>query len=238
MARRGKKQRQHQKHQRKKRKKKQQPLTAKDLVAAGEWLSRAIGNIEQAIRLAARMSKEPSRRGDVDLRTALAKYAENVVEAISQFDNATNRTLLKELVEIPMNGQKDGLTWDGLKGMRIRLAHKFWEIDHEIVYQTVRDEFPVVADLLKCVHVAPEIFDPRRERTFQYRMDASVFKQIKYPTEPNEPFLPGRFGVVAFYDKICGWALFRMGHDKDRMVRLAYFSGSWPAPGRFSLLGR
>ena len=97
---------------------KKQPLAAKDLVAAGEWLSRAIENIEQAIRLAAGMSKEPSRRGDVDLRTALAKYAENVVEAITQFDNATNRTLLKELVEIPMNDQKDGLTWDGLKGMR------------------------------------------------------------------------------------------------------------------------
>ena len=152
----------------------------------------------------------------------MAKYAENVVEAITGFDKVTKGTLLKELVEIPMNGGKDCLTWDGLKGMRIRLAHKFWDIDNEIVYRTVTDEFPAVADFLKCVHVAPRVFDLRGKRSSEYRMDASLFKQLKYHADPNEPFAPGKFGVVAFYDKTFGWDLFRMGHDKDGMTRRAY----------------
>lgn len=226
MAKRSKNQRQQQRRAKQERRKQRSLVTDKDLSDARDWLNRANENIRLAINLAARMSKEPERRSDPDLGIALAKYAENVAEAITQLDKSTGGTLLQALVEIPMEGENGGLAWSDLKGMRIRLAHKFWEIDHEIVWQTVTNEFPAVGDLFACVHIADTVFDVLANGGLFYELSTDLFKQIKYPLEqPSDDYSPGKFVVVAIYDRTGGWLLARAGRDKDGMTGRMSFSG-------------
>lgn len=227
MAKRSKSQRQQQRRAKQERRKQRSLVTDKNLSDARNWLIRANENIHLALSLAARMSKEPAGRSDLDLRVALAKYAENVAEAITQLDKSTGGTLLEALVEIPMEGKNDSLTWADLKGMRIRLAHKFWEIDHEIVWQTVTNEFPAVGDLFACVHIADTVFDMRTDEGLVYTFSTDLFKQIKYPLEElGDDYSPGKFIIVALYDRTGGWLLARAGRDKEGKTGRMSFSGS------------
>ena len=80
---------------------------------------------------------------------ALVKYVENVQEGIVQLDNI-NKTIFPRLIEFPENSQHDTETsWKSLKGMRSRLAHAYDNIDHEILWLTVTDDFPILGSLLK-----------------------------------------------------------------------------------------
>ena len=72
---------------------------------------------------------------------ALAKYTENVQEAATNIDNI-NDTVFPALIAIPKSD------WQTLKGMRIRLAHKFWDIDPKVLWRTVTEEFPDLIALL------------------------------------------------------------------------------------------
>ena len=79
---------------------------------------------------------------------ALAKYVENVQEAIVRLDNK-NRTILPRLNEFPERSEDRTLTtWKSLKGMRSKLAHKFEDIDHDILWDTVTNQFPILERLL------------------------------------------------------------------------------------------
>ena len=79
---------------------------------------------------------------------ALVKYVENVQEAIVRLDNK-NGTILSKLIEFPESSDdRAHTTWQSLKGMRSRLAHAFEHIDHEILWDTVNNQFPVLEKLL------------------------------------------------------------------------------------------
>ena len=80
---------------------------------------------------------------------ALVKYVENVQEALVQLDNK-NDTILPRLNEFPdRSDDYTETTWKSLKGMRSRLAHAFENIDHDILWDTVNDQFPVLEGLLR-----------------------------------------------------------------------------------------
>ena len=80
---------------------------------------------------------------------ALVKYVENVQEALVQLDNK-NDTILPRLNEFPeKSDDRAETTWKSLKGMRSRLAHAFENIDHDILWDTVNNQFPVLERLLR-----------------------------------------------------------------------------------------
>lgn len=80
---------------------------------------------------------------------ALVKYVENVQEALVQLDNK-NGTILQRLNEFPERStDRAETTWKSLKGMRSRLAHAFENIDHDILWDTANNQFPVLERLLR-----------------------------------------------------------------------------------------
>ena len=79
---------------------------------------------------------------------ALVKYVENVQEAVVQLDSK-NSTVLQKLIEFPeRSDDRTQTTWKSLKGMRSRLAHAFEHIDHDILWDTVNNQFPTLERLL------------------------------------------------------------------------------------------
>ena len=83
---------------------------------------------------------------------ALAKYTENVQEAATQIDKI-NDTVFPALAAIPKSD------WQNLKGMRIRLAHKFWDIDPQILWRAVTEEFPELIALMTNLQICQEPYD-------------------------------------------------------------------------------
>ena len=87
---------------------------------------------------------------------ALSKYAENVEECAVQLDHI-NKTIFPRLVEIPQSAEDGELSWAGLRGMRNRLAHKFWDIDEKVLWETVTRDFPRLHSLLDSLMVSDTI---------------------------------------------------------------------------------
>ena len=108
-----------------------QPLMTEGMVAEVKvWLERMRDQAGRAVSLSERLSPSDMDESN-DLFWALAKYAENVQESIVKLDDI-NKRIYPELIEL------DGDTWQGLKGMRSRLAHAFWNIDPQILWELSR----------------------------------------------------------------------------------------------------
>ena len=121
-----------------------------------EWLERMKVHLQKAIELSEKIDPDACDK-DNDYFWALVKYAENVQECVTQLDNI-NRSIFPCLIEIPDKASAgDDLSWDGLKGMRIRLAHKFWNIDPDILSATVRRDFPTLLEFLNTLIVSEHI---------------------------------------------------------------------------------
>ena len=121
------------------------------------WLGRMKVNAERAIELSGKLSCTELDESN-PLFWALAKLAENVEESIVQLDKLCKK-IYGCLIEIPVSGlpeQSEQLSWEALKGMRIRLAHKFWDIDAGILWRTVTEDFPKLTLLLDSLRVIRE----------------------------------------------------------------------------------
>lgn len=135
---------------------KQPSMTKEKIAEVKSWLEKMQFHADKAVKLTDRVSQADMNESN-DLFWALAKYTENVEESVVKLDCINNR-IYPELIEI------DGETWKGLKGMRSRLAHAFWNIDPQILWSTVTTDFPDLLALLSTIIV------------------------IKNPIGDNEPF--------------------------------------------------
>ena len=120
-------------------------MTEARIVEVKTWLQRMDDHSARAIALSTRMSSADTDQSN-DLFWALAKYVENVQESVVQLD-AVNPRVYPALVELSEP------TWKGLKGMRSRLAHAFWNVDPEILLSTVTEDFPNLRALLSTIEV-------------------------------------------------------------------------------------
>ena len=127
-------------------------------------------HLKKAIALSQKVDAMPLSEED-DLFWALVKYAENVQECIVQLDNMSG-SIFSRLIELPMKS-KDGASWDDLKGMRSRLAHKFWDIDQTILWETVTKEFVQLNQLLESLMISKFVGDIEDQRSS--RVDAQSF---------------------------------------------------------------
>lgn len=157
------------------------------------WFGRILINANRAVSLASQMSIHDLTESN-PLFWALAKYAENVEESITQLDNI-NKNILLCLVEIPDKSVIEGDTaWSDLKGMRAKLAHQFWNIDPGILWDTVVDDFPKLIALLPTLKIVPVPLDVDAGQMpgIEFRGSALIdlgMSTGRFPPQPGESLL-------------------------------------------------
>ena len=166
-------------------------MTAPRIAEVKTWLERMGAQLGRAIDLSKRMSP-----GDLDessdLFWALAKYAENVQESVVQLDRV-NAKVYPALVELGKG------TWKGLKGMRSRLAHAFWNIDPEILWATVTEDFPRLRALLSTIVVVEEPVT-EKEGHVSFRMTAEQIFALPTAVPDAAPRPGGSIVVLVFLE--------------------------------------
>ena len=171
------------------------------------WFERMLTNAHSALRLASQMSVEECKESN-DLFWALAKYAENVQESITQLDSI-NSKILPRLIEIPVEPEAEGEpAWADLKGMRIRLAHKFWSIDPAVLWATVTRDFPQLITLLSNIRLLPQPIGKQQ----QFKVPVSREELLSLPTSEgwHRP-APGQAILFLWFDDDGDPQVFRMG---------------------------
>ena len=157
-------------------------MNLKQIATIEVWLDRMRANADRALTLAGEL-RYCELMEDNPSFWALAKLAENVVESIVQLDNLC-KEVYECLIEIPVTklpGQSEQASWKELKDMRIRLAHKFWEIDPKILWDTVNQDFPKISLLLHSLRV---IRDPHRgEVDIQLTISREDFEMLPISEE-------------------------------------------------------
>ena len=139
-------------------------MDEQDISKVEVWLDRIKVNAERAIHLSVNLTLAELDESN-PLFWALVKLAENVEESITNLDKLCPG-IYECLIEIPVTGlpkQSEQLSWDALKGMRIRLAHKFWDIDRGILWRTVTQDFEKLSLLLNSLRVLREPHRGRQE---------------------------------------------------------------------------
>ena len=125
------------------------PTTEEGVADVKKWIARMSDHTARAASLAGQMSREDLMESDHRF-WALAKYAENVEESIIKLDKI-NPNVYPVLVELSEE------KWKGLKGMRQMLAHQFWKIDPDVLWETVTSEFRQLKLLLDYTIVSDDI---------------------------------------------------------------------------------
>jgi len=131
-------------------------MTVERIAEVNTWFERIIEHTTRAIALSDRMTYADMKHS-CDYFWALAKYVENVEESVVKLDDLNPR-IYPTLLEL---GEQ---TWKGLKGMRSRLAHAFWNIDPQILWSTVKEDFPKLRDLLSTLMVVEHPCRKQRSR--------------------------------------------------------------------------
>ena len=217
-------------------------LTDADLEEVLVWKERIETNIQSAIKCYKRISDNHLFE-DKDLLAALARYIENTAESITQLDNLTNKELFAELIEIPVDSnEEEALTWKNLKGIRLRLAHKFWDMDHDIILNTVRDNFPVLEILFQRLLI--------NENILQYDDTGTVtFERSHVSLAMNEGAEPPPFGkyfIAMQYYVAEGWTPVRVAFVENpkgfvsgvRFATLKQSEGGQAKVSHFRLQGK
>ena len=168
------------------------------------WKERIETNIQDAIKCYKRMD-ENDLLDDKDLLAALSRYVENTGEAITKLDEITHEVLFAMLTEVPVDNDEDGaLTWKNLKGIRVRLAHKFWDTNNRILRNTVRDDFPVLATLFSRLLINRSIL--RDDTSVQITLQKSdLARTAGFGDTPSL----GEYSLIATYS-VAGWQLDRL----------------------------
>lgn len=171
-----------------------EPITETQVGELNQWLERMQTHLGRAIDLSEQLDGDALSEDD-DMFWALVKYAENVQECAVQLDNM-NRSILEALEEVPMiSKQGTQLNWIGLKGMRSRLAHSFWGIDREILWDTVTKDFTVLSTLLSLLVVTDWSGDPD---TAKFSMPAENFVYLPVSSEDDEFTLGNSIIIMSF----------------------------------------
>ena len=182
-------------------------MTEEKIADAKTWLERMRSNAARANSLSKRMSPADLDESN-DLFWALVKYAENVQESIVQLDNI-NKKIYPALVEL------DEDTWRGLKGMRSRLAHAFWNIDPQILWSTVTKIFPDLLTLLSTMIVIEKPVGDYDGFDFVFKTE----RLLGLPDVTAGSVLEAGCSIVVLvfgYNGRVG--VFRVGHDGNKRL--------------------
>ena len=181
----------------------------------------------KAIKLSEKLTVD-SLSKDNDLYWALVKYVENVQESAKQI-NSINSRFFSELAEI------DEGDWKALRGMRDRLAHKFSDIDPNILWETVKEDFANLLPLLASIRIADKLISTGGEIDL-----TDELKRIKDMPEMPEGFdlKPGHSLIIIAFTRVGDIVAIRIGHNDGHLTIITdkhtkpgyYFRSSTPPP--------
>ncbi|MBN2211363.1 MAG: DUF86 domain-containing protein [Sedimentisphaerales bacterium] len=92
-----------------------------------------------AVREAIDFSKDKTRE-DLNNNRQLSLALVRLLEIIGEAANGVSESLRNEHEHIP---------WKGMAGMRNRLIHGYWDINLDIVWQTIQQDLPLLASQLE-----------------------------------------------------------------------------------------
>ena len=192
-------------------------MTVEKVAQVQQWLSRMRFYLRKAVILSAKMD-ETQLSTDDDLFWALVKYAENVQECAVQLDNI-NDSIFPCLAEFPMKSENKELSWDGLKGMRSRLAHRFWDINPTVLWNTVTRDFPELDDLLGSLCMSNVMAD--LEDQSGVSIEVADFRKL-HPVEAGDTIRLGNSIPLLYFDSIGKAHSLRIGKSTDNVLMLAH----------------
>ena len=172
-----------------------------------EWLHRMGLNTTRAIKLSKQLTVD-SLSEDNHLYWALVKYVENVQESAKQI-NSINSRFFSELAEI------DEDDWKALRGMRDWLAHKFWDVDSNILWKTVKEDFANLLPLLASIRIADNLFSERGEIDLTDELE-----RIRNMPELPEGFYfkPGHSLIIMAFTSVGDIMVVRIGHNDGHLT--------------------
>ena len=185
-----------------------QPRMTKEKIAQVKlWLERMRINVSRAITLSERVSPDNLDESN-DLFWSLVKYAENVQESAKQLDSINNR-IYPALIEFEEE------TWKNLKGMRDRLAHRFWDIDPQILKSTVTVDFPALLALLSSIMIIDNPTGDNEKIDFEFETERLLDLPSATPESVKEA---GHSIVVMVFGHSGRVGVFRVGHDDNNRL--------------------
>ena len=182
-------------------------MAREEIAEVKTWLERIQTHAAKAISLSKSMSPADVNESN-DLFWALAKYTENVQESIVKLDDI-NKKVYPALIEL------DEETWQGLKGMRSRLAHAFWNIDPQILWSTVTTDLTKLLALLSTMIVIehPVGNDGRLDVVFKTE------RLLGLPdVTPGSVLEAGHSIVVLVFGHNGRVGIFRVGHEGNKKL--------------------
>ena len=189
--------------------------------------------VEDAIALSHRMRSDESLRHDYDLKWALAKHVENAQETVKAIDDKSGKQLFEVLFEIPEETKGSALTWRGLIAMRQVLAHKFWDIDHEIVWNTVTDDFPSVRQVVNATTIMEHTVDINSGRKLEILVSAKDIRSLN-PSRAGETSSPGESLIWVLQDVTQGLGAMYLGRSDENKLMVGV-SPAWMAGKTWNL---
>ena len=166
------------------------------------WLDRMRENTARAIELSESLTADTLSE-DNPLFWALVKCVENAQESAKQIDRINYR-FFEELIEF------DKGFWKSLRGMRDRLAHKFWDIDPSILWETVRVDFAHLLDLLSTM----QVYDQPIEEGDGISLTLETEHFLDLPDWPSGTEAAAGLSFVAVrFTRSGNVKVFRIGHD-------------------------
>ena len=190
------------------------PVTEEDLQHVRRIADRMLLDLRRARRMCDLVGRSVLNE-NLDEFWALVKYVENVQDGIVQLDNK-NGTVFPKLIEFPETSNDRGeTTWKSLKGMRSRLAHAFDHIDHDILWDTVNQDFPRLQALLEVVHFA-------RCENGRFAWQLQVGRWRRLPPVTSSQALDGTNSIPALVFDERGRAMcLRIGRIADDQIAIA-----------------
>ena len=190
------------------------PMTVAKVNEVRDWLVHMNRHLKNAIELSKQVDGTKLNESD-HLFWSLVKYAENVQECILQLDKI-NRTILPTLDEIPEKANSNiGFSWNGMKGMRQRLAHDFRKIDPGILWQTVTGDFPVLLSLTS--HVIVLEAGSAQDGGFKVKFKVGDFRSMPVYDE-REGFQPGNSMIALSFDASHNARCVRIARVDDKTI--------------------
>ena len=184
-------------------------MTVETISDIKTWLERMREHASRATELANSMSRQDVAESN-DLFWALVKFTENVEESAVQLDKI-NKHIFPALIEL--GAEK----WQNLKGMRSRLAHAFWNINPEILWATVKGDFPNLHDLLSTIVVMDEPLDDWDTGSVVFSTDLL----LSLPDTGEGPLaIPGQSVVILGFAPDGRVRVFRVGHEGTRTLKV------------------
>ncbi|MXV79709.1 MAG: hypothetical protein F4X58_12780 [Chloroflexi bacterium] len=223
----------------------QKVLTGDDLLRVEEWVERIRGSAHQAVSCYEAMKATDLSTATAHLRTALIKYVENVGESVKQLDDLTNGELLRILVEIPLDDQqpkgvltkKTGtpsppakpstFTWRNIKGIRTFLAHEYWDVKDQILFEAMED-VPELLTLFNCIQIDTQVHNVEASKRAEvFTSTAKMLEAVEQSHRPGMPLVAGDSWILLMYDVNWGWDHIRIPVDEDGMTRSVVVGNAW-----------